>query len=278
MKKTYRKILILMISVVFVLGITFLPGCGGSKSSGGRNRIAVYQTSGTGGVVGVMPKLIINSNIAYAEGLEIGANQTYILYTPNITHGIEAYVEDDEKRRLPDAVAVAPDFASAGFSECISIQNLIEQPTGGVSFEIKWARPGKCKIVLTGGGLTRVVDVLVWDTEQNFNLDTGVIISETGHLKGQLPANSDIYRDPSGDYYVNGDWRLVETGCTISTWMVKFKAVQEAGTLTGTGPQKINIGDIIVTQCKNGGYAKIVRPPGMAPVFEWCASGQFRDI
>lgn len=269
-----------MISVVFVLGITFLPGCGGKSGGGNIKRIAVYQTSGNGGVVGIMPKLIINSNIAYAEGLEIGANQTYIVYTPNITYGINAYVEDDEKRRLPDAVAVAPDFASAGFSECISIQNLVEQPTGGVSFEIKWARPGKCKIVLTGGGMTREVDVLVWDTELNINPGVGIIINETGHDKGQEPDNSDLYMSAVGeDYYINGDSRLADTNCSLSTWMVKFKAIREVGTLTADGPRKINVGDIVITRCKNGGYAKIVRPLGMAPVFEWCdTGGQFRDI
>jgi hypothetical protein len=77
-----KKLFILVLSFIFILGITFLPGCGGGDNNnplGGNDNpagngngahIAVYQTSGSGGVALIMPKLIID-NIAYADNLPL---------------------------------------------------------------------------------------------------------------------------------------------------------------------------------------------------------------
>jgi hypothetical protein len=283
-----KKLYILVLSFIFVIGITFLPGCGGGGNNnplGGNDNpagndsgahIAVYQTSGSGGVALIMPKLIIN-NIAYADNLQIGANQTYILYLGGGFPTLQVFVEDDNGQRKTDVINVAPDYTSAGFSQCISIQGQTNMVGGGVQFNINQVAPGKCKIVLTGGSLTREVDILIWDTQQNL-YTSGILINDTGHQQAVSAGVSDIY-EQTGSYCINGDWYKVDT-CDLSDWMAKFKAVQTVNSASfTTGPHAMTIGEIYVSRAKNGGFIKSVRLMGIDAVFEWCdSSGQFRDI
>ncbi len=274
-----KRILFAIISLsLLITGITTLSGCSGGRSRGGQARIRVFQTSGSGGIVRVMPKLIVNSNIAYADNMELGADESYILYTSNITNGIRAYVEDENGIRKSDVVTVAPDYTSEGMAECINITYQLDNANGGVDFGIQWASPGKCKIVLTGGGMTREINVLAWGSQKNVGvLGAGIAITEAGHTPVILE-NSDIYEQTS-EYYLSGDWYLVDT-CSSTDWMQKFKAVTTVDTSFLTaGPHAMKIGDIYISRAKNGGFIKSVRLMWTDLVYDWCDSdGQFRDF
>ncbi len=275
-----RKILLFIMSLFLLMTAITLPGCGG-KSRSKQARIRVFQTSGNGGIARIMPKLIINSNIAYADNMELGVNESYILYTSSTTNVIRAYVEDDNGIRKTDAVTVTPDYSSEGMAKCIDITHQLDIPNGGVDFGIRWASSGKCKIVLTGGGLTREINILAWNLKQN--LSQGIIVDGSGYT----PVNKedgDIYEE-IGDYCLNGDWYLADT-CNSVDWMQKFKEVTEVKTGSfKDGPHVMKmgdidaIGDIYVSRAKNGGFIKSVRLKWTDLVFDYCGpDGQFRDF
>lgn len=218
------------------------------------------------------------TGLVFADSLsEIG--DQYTVFVANGSESavptIQAYCYDDGGNVLDLPVTFAKD---PGFDDCYTIDSPQNLTGGGSKFNLIGNAPGgKGKLIASANGLTREVEVYVYDSYGVLSADRGRKINTDGsHVNSAIRADSAFFSD-AGVVRLIGKSYLADT-CDGFTWKEKLRAIKtvDATDLAAGDADNIpTLGQIYVAEVPTGGYIKYVRI-GPSMIWEYSQTTSFK--
>lgn len=261
-----------------LVGIMFLPGCGGGNSGGGGKTgvrtIRIYQSGGATTYMNTQQK-----GIVFADGSMVEIQDAYATIVSNKITGemsryVSAYLFDENGNKIDSPVTFAKDL-SGDNEDCYLIKDLADIPGGGTGFFLSGnVFGGKGKLIASCQGVTKEIEIHIFDGMPSFMVTVGIKMLPTGSSQCTIRSESAFFFDTIyshrivGRSYVAAVW---DDG-SWSDWGVKLmqiKTVDVSRIQTGSVDNPLdNTCKVYVGEVPTGGYFKITRFQG-GQYFGW---------
>jgi hypothetical protein len=274
-----KKYSIILLSVIILIGIMFLPGClsGNSNSGSYQKQIKIFEVQGG---IGYVPNNLNLNGLVFADSLSEIGNE-YVIYSDDYNTGsavpmIQAFYYDESGNKVDVPVSFIKDLST---DDCFNFDNLTNLSGGGTSFNLTGNSPGgKGKIIASCNGLTREVDVYVYDSYGVLGYMSGRKIDTNGVQSNSTTKSECAFFSEVGGVKIVGKSYFVDS-CDDFTWKEKLKAIKTINVDLITGGNINNLIDgnnpqIYVAEVPGAipntiiGYVKIVRV-GPSEIWEY---------
>jgi hypothetical protein len=283
-----KKIYIGIISTLIIISIIAFPGCGGNGGGNNVNNgnngnsepgagIRFYEVKGG---TAFMPDNLNAAGIVFADSLsEIG--DEYIQFVGNnsesIVPTIQAFYKDVNGNIVNVPVSFAKDPTA---DDCFNMDSPSDIGGGGSQFQLIGNAPGgKGKLIASANGVTREIDVYIYNSYGVLGLTSGRIIDSNGNQSNSTTRSLCAFFQESDGAHIVGKSYFVDS-CDGFTWKSKLKAIKTVNTSSIIGGNINTLLDgnepkIYVAEVVGGGYMKIVRI-GASEIWEYTNTTSFK--